>query len=110
MIIEIEKLTFEAIIGILPFERDNPQRVEIDIVIEYDYPCNNCKDGFIDYATICEIVKSSIKANKYELLEDAIYGLKEIIIKHYPQIEAISISIAKPDILSDCIVRVKENF
>ena len=110
MIIEIEKLTFEAIIGILPFERDNPQKVEIDIVIEYGYPCSSCKDGFIDYANICEIVKSSIKSNRYELLEDAIYGLKEIIISHYPQIKSISISIAKPDILSDCIVRVQESF
>ena len=110
MIIEIDNLSFEAVIGLLPFERENPQRVEIYIVIEYDYPCDNCEGGFLDYAKIAEIAKSEIVDKKYLLLEDAVYGIKNSIINIYPQINSISVSICKPDILPDCQVRVRENF
>ncbi len=110
MIIEIENLVFEAVIGILPFEREKPQRVEIDILIEYDYPCKSCDDDFIDYAKLVDIVKRDITDKKYLLLEDAIYGIKTAVGKRYLSINKIDISICKPDILPDCKVRVRENF
>ncbi len=110
MIIEVDNLSFEAVIGLLPFERENPQRVEIDIVIEYDYPCDNCEGGFLDYAKIAEIAKREIINKRYMLLEDAINGIKCAIVEIYSQIDSISISISKPDILPDCKVIVKDSF
>ncbi len=110
MIIEIDTLRFEAIIGLLPFERNMPQTVEVDITIEYRYPCSSCRSGYIDYAKIVEVVKNHIMEGRYQLLEDAIVGVKNSIIALYPQITSMTISISKPNILPDCMVRVKESF
>jgi len=98
--IEIENLTFNAIIGLLDFERKNEQKVVVNLTATYTYKNNN----FIDYVDICNIVKNSIKTKKFELLEDALNYLGKTIQTKYPQITNLYIKISKPDILNDCIV------
>lgn len=110
MIIEIESLSFEAIIGLLPNERVSPQRVEVDIEISYSYPALDLKGGYIDYAKVVEIVKEDIISSRYLLLEDAIYSLRDLLKGNYPNIETLTISISKPNILPDCRVKVKNKF
>ena len=100
MILEIENLTFKAIIGLLDFERIKKQKVVVNLKANYIY-----KDGnYIDYVDLCKIIKKTIKKEKFELLENAIESLKNKIINKYPNIEYLNIKISKPDILKDCIV------
>lgn len=106
MKIHIENLSFEAIIGLLPKERHTPQKVCVDMEIDYTYTPNN----FLDYAKIALEVENHICTTQYELLEDAIEGIKEVSLVLYPTIKQLSIKITKPDILPTCRVGVSKTF
>ncbi len=100
MTIHIEHLEFDAIIGLLDFERDRPQRVRIDVTATYEYHPGT----YLDYAEMVETIKTHIVKQKYELLEEALGGLHATLTKTFPAIETLHITIAKPDILPDCVV------
>lgn len=100
MTIHIDALTFDVIIGLLDFERKKPQHVIIDVEAAYHYSTQN----FIDYAEIVQGIQNELKEKRYELLEDALLGLKTLLHHTYPNIEFLSIKIAKPDIMENCIV------
>ena len=102
MTIEIEALEFNTIIGLLDFERITPQRVIVDLELDYNYTNKN----FINYADLVIIIKNNIITKKYELLEDALIELEKEIIETYKNIKRLKIKITKPDILDDCIVSI----
>ena len=79
MKIEISDLTFNCIIGILDFERIKKQKVIINISFEYEYS----KDLFIDYSEISNLVKSTMKQQKFLLLEDAILYIETLLQNNY---------------------------
>lgn len=100
MTIHIEALTFDVIIGLLDFERDKPQKVIIDLEASYAYTENQ----FIDYADMVLLIQNELKEKRYTLLEDALLGVKNVIVTTYPQLTSLSLKIAKPDILPECSV------
>ena len=99
MTIYIEDLTFKCIIGILDFERINKQKVIINISFEYEFS----KDLFIDYSEISNLVKLTMKQQKFLLLEDAILYIETLLQNNY-KISYLKIKISKPNILKNCIV------
>ena len=106
MTIHIEDLTFNVIIGLLDFERDKPQRIIINLEASYDYSDNH----FIDYADMVLLMQNELKEKRYELLENALTGLKEILYTTYPNLETLSLKISKPDILPDCTVTLSKTW
>ena len=106
MTIHIEDLTFDVIIGLLDFERDKPQRVIINLEASYDYS----DDKFIDYADMVLLIQNELKEKRYELLENALIGLKEVLYTTYPDLQTLSLKISKPDILSNCTVSLSKNW
>jgi len=106
MIIHIEDLSFDVIIGLLDFERDKPQRVIVNLEAHYDYS----HDKFIDYADIVLMIQTHLKEKRYELLENALLGLKELLSSSYPQIVQLTLKIAKPDILPTCSVALSHTW
>jgi dihydroneopterin aldolase len=98
LIIEISNLTFNAIIGILDFERKSPQKIVIDLKLKYNY-----KKDFLNYVELRDLIISHIKTKKYKLLEEALIGLENEITKKY-EINYLYIKISKPEILQDCTV------
>jgi len=106
MTIHIEALTFNVIIGLLDFERDKPQRVIIDVEASYAYEANN----FIDYADMVVLIQNKLKEKRYELLEDALLGVKTVLYTTYPQLTSLTLKIAKPDILPECSVALSESW
>ena len=106
MTIHIEDLTFDVIIGLLDFERDRPQRVIINLQASYDY-----SDGqFIDYADMVLLIQNELKEKRYELLENALLGLKEVLYTAYPDLQTLSLKISKPDILPQCTVSLSKTW
>lgn len=103
MKILIKNLTFDCIIGILDFERITPQRVVLDLSFKYDY---KNKDSFIDYSEISKALENIMKEKKFELLEDAIIYIEKYLQKKY-KIKKLKLKISKPDILTNCIVSLK---
>ncbi len=106
MTIHIEDLTFDVIIGLLDFERDRPQRVIISLQASYDYS----DDQFIDYADMVLLIQNELKEKRYELLENALLGLKEVLTTAYPQLQTLSLKISKPDILPQCTVSLSKTW
>ena len=100
MTIHIESLTFDVIIGLLDYERDRPQQVIIDLEASYNYI-----DGqFIDYADMVLLIQNELEEKRYELLENALLGVKSLLSTTYPQLETLSLKISKPHILTQCNV------
>jgi len=103
MKVYIEKLTFKAIIGILPFERVKKQKIIIDISFKYTF--SKKSDEFIDYSVVSALIKKTMKKKKFKLIEDAILTLEKKIYKEF-NLTNLQIKISKPDILKDCLVSV----
>jgi dihydroneopterin aldolase len=104
--IHIEALTFDVIIGLLDFEREKQQRVVVDLEASYTY-----KDGeFIDYADLVLLIENELKSKRYELLEEAILGLKRLLCSTYPQLQTLALKITKPDIFKQCQVAMSNSW
>ena len=106
MTIHIEQLTFDAIIGLLDFEREHTQRVVVDLEAEYDYE----NGAFIDYADLAETITVRVQESRYELLEEALLDLETLILSSYPHIRALYLKIKKPDILPNCQVALSQKW
>jgi len=106
MMIHIEKLTIDTIIGILDFERTLKQTVVVDIKINYEYT----KKSFIDYSLVIDKVENLLKLKEYELLEDAIDDIGKSLISDYPQIISIYLKISKPDIIKNASVGLSKEW
>ncbi len=106
MTIEIEDLTFETIIGVLPYERVNKQRVIVNLRAQYSYESKE----YIDYVGLVEIIKNSMIQQKFKLIEEAIEYIASKIENRYPKIKNLYIKITKPDILANCNVAISKRF
>lgn len=106
MKIIIENLTFETIIGILDFERITPQQVQIDCSINYSY----IGDDFINYAEVTRIIEHTMHTMQFELIETALETLGVTLKESFSLIEALTLTIRKPNILQNCTVGVQKNF
>jgi len=101
VVIHIEDLKFQAIIGILDFEREQEQDIIVNITIDYEY-----KDEFINYAEVCELIKTLAKKSNFLLIEDALEILTTELKKTFPLINTLYLKITKPSILPDATVSV----
>lgn len=99
MKIHINDLSFKCIIGILDFERIKKQKVVINLSFEYEFS----KDKFINYAEVSKLLKTTMKKEKFLLLEDAILHIENLLTQTY-EISNLYIKISKPNILTNCIV------
>ena len=103
MNVYIEQLTFKTIIGILPFERVEKQKVILDIFFNYTF--SKKTQDFIDYSEVSALVKKTMKKKRFNLIEDAILSLEKKIYKKF-NLRNLKIKISKPNILKDCLVSV----
>ena len=106
MTIHIEALTFDVIIGLLDFERDKPQRVIIDLKASYNY----ADEQFMDYTDISYLIQNELKVKRYELLEEALLGIKSVLCTTYPQLKTLYLKISKPNILPHCNVALSHTW
>lgn len=106
MLIHIEALTLDVIIGLLEFEREIPQRIIVDIESSYDY----ANEDFINYADMVLLIQQELEEGQYKLLEEALLGIKTRLYQVYPQLKTLNIKISKPDILPQCSVALSHNW
>ena len=107
MTIHIEALSFEAIIGLLDFERKTPQPLSITLEASYAY-----QEGgdFIDYALLSQQITHHLQSKRYGLLEEALLGLEKMIRDTYPNIEMLFLKITKPTIIQNAQVGVSRRW
>ena len=105
MTVEIEELKFQAILGVLDFERVTPQDIIVNVAVEYNY-----KDKFINYADVAEFIKTHMKNEKFMLIEDALLSLSTKLKEKFTLIKTLRLKITKPSILPDAKVSVSNNY
>lgn len=101
-LIIIEDLRFEAIIGILPDERQTPQAVRIDMQLLTDIAQaagSGAIADTIDYAAIAEATIHFVQQAHAELIEPLIEQLAERLLGDQ-RIAAVKIRLTKPDALA----------
>lgn len=113
--ISINDLRLQAIIGILPFERERAQEIAVDLEAVYEIDFVDCheslrnsrNDGIVDYALLREIILDSFKKNNFLYLESALVAIQGAILERFPQILELHLSIKKLAIFSDCVPKVR---
>jgi dihydroneopterin aldolase len=88
-------LAVSAVVGVLPFEREKPQRILASVKIDYEY---RSPRDFVDYAAVADLIKTRLIEGRFGLLEEAIEALAPEIMKLNPSIAKIKLSLEKPDI------------
>ncbi|MDE6978329.1 MAG: dihydroneopterin aldolase [Helicobacter sp.] len=100
MAVRIRDLTFDTIIGLLPIERENPQRVIVNCTLYYQ--CKN--EIFIDYSLVKDYLITTIQRKQFKKLEEGVVFLTEGLKDLFPSIYCSEIEIIKPHIFDHCNV------
>ncbi|MBD5167161.1 MAG: dihydroneopterin aldolase [Helicobacter sp.] len=100
MAVKVRNLTFDTIIGLLPIEREKPQRVVVNCTLYYQ-----CKsDVFIDYSLVKDYLITTIQRKQFKKLEEGVVFLTQGLKDLFPIIYRSEIEIIKPHIFDNCNV------
>ncbi len=91
----IHNLVFEAILGILEFERLKPQKISVDLDLFYTQLPSK---AYLDYMEIQELIQKMMQENQYLLIEDALKDLSQILKTRYSEISELFLKISKLEI------------
>ncbi|UOS11605.1 FolB domain-containing protein [Helicobacter pylori] len=93
--IHIHNLVFEAILGILEFERLKPQKISVNLNLFYTQLPNK---AYLDYIKIQELIQKMMQENQYLLIEDALKDLSHALKTRYSEISELYLKISKLEI------------
>ncbi|WP_187929995.1 FolB domain-containing protein [Helicobacter pylori] len=93
--VHIHNLVFEAILGILEFERLKPQKVSVNLDLFYTQLPSK---AYLDYMEIQEIIQNTMREKQYFLIEDALKDLSQILKTRYKEITELYLKISKLEI------------
>ncbi|AYJ09141.1 dihydroneopterin aldolase [Helicobacter pylori] len=93
--IHIHNLVFEAILGILEFERLKPQKISVNLDLFYTQLPNK---AYLDYIKIQELIQKMMQENQYLLIEDALKELSHALKTRYSEISELYLKISKLEI------------
>lgn len=96
------KLKFKCIIGILPKERVEKQKIVVKIKAK--------SDDFLDYAKVAKCVKANYKKQKFQTIEDSLNFMGANLKELFPQIFYLKITTFKPKILKNAKVGASRQF
>lgn len=101
--IEIQGLTVECVIGILPAERDRTQPLEVGLSLRLDLG-EAGRSGRIadtvDYAVVHEQIAAMLGFRRYKLLENAAEELAAMLLGVHARIDAVELTLIKPQALA----------
>ncbi|WP_208355297.1 FolB domain-containing protein [Helicobacter pylori] len=93
--VHIHNLVFEAILGILEFERLKPQKISVNVDLFYTQLPNK---AYLDYMEIQEIIQNTMREKQYLLIEGALKDLSQILKTRYKEITELYLKISKLEI------------
>lgn len=99
--IEIEALSLQAWVGILPQEYEAPQRLIVDCkakVRPRQWPLVELDDS-VSYAGVAETITEVVASQHWPLLEELIEALRARLAQDYPLLDSLELRLRKPDIL-----------
>ncbi|WP_154479329.1 dihydroneopterin aldolase [Helicobacter pylori] len=93
--VHIHNLVFEAILGILEFERLKPQKISVNLDLFYTQLPNK---AYLDYMEIQELIQKMMQEKQYLLIEDALKDLSHALKMRYSAISELYLKISKLEI------------
>ncbi|WP_101021407.1 FolB domain-containing protein [Helicobacter pylori] len=93
--VHIHNLVFEAILGILEFERLKPQKISVNLDLFYTQLPNR---AYLDYIKIQELIQKMMQEKQYLLIEDALKDLSHVLKTRYSAISELYLKISKLEI------------
>jgi D-erythro-7,8-dihydroneopterin triphosphate epimerase len=101
--INITDLKVKTIIGALEEEKQNPQIIIINAIIQFDGVKSAKSDNIddtVDYFEITKLIKEKVEQTKFELLEKLVDSILKIIMKFHLVTKA-KVEIQKPQALAE---------
>ena len=100
----VQGLEFETIIGILPDERETPQPLRIDLVLEVDSfreaAASERIDRTVDYAAVSRRVTELAREGRFQLVETLAETTCEALLSEFP-IRRVTLRALKPHALAE---------
>lgn len=103
--ISLENLAFEAIVGVLPKERESRQKIVLNLELTYEKVVE-----ILDYREIRAVILEAFEGGEFFYLEDALDCVIEALVARFGGILRLDLKIAKPEIFSDCVVSVEKHW
>ncbi|NNC24045.1 dihydroneopterin aldolase [Salinisphaera sp. USBA-960] len=98
----IRGLEVAAIIGIHDAERHMPQRLRIDLALNYDTRAAAASDvvaDTLDYQQISSDLQAFVESTRYQLVETLANRIAEKLLRDH-SIEALTLTLTKPDVMA----------
>ena len=96
----IKDLHIFAYHGVNIEEKINGQNFDIDITAEADLSAACRSDDLDDTVSYSKIVKRAVfafTAEKYDLIEKAAQEIADILLREFPKLRAVEVTVKKPD-------------
>jgi dihydroneopterin aldolase len=98
----IRNLVTEVSIGVYPCEREQRQRMRIDVAVEVHYPdIPQGLEDVLDYGEIRRRIIGLANAEHVELQETFCEGIVALCL-NFPHVSAVRVRVAKLDAFPDC--------
>jgi len=118
--ISINKIQTTGCHGIYEHEKNNPQKFEIDLLINFEKKISDDISETLNYEVLIEEIINFVKNNSYNLIEtlafNLVYHIKSLdILSNFNSALEISITVFKPEtklnkISENISVRYSEKF
>ena len=98
--IKIIQLEVFAYHGCEEFEKINGQKFYIDATLYTDIRTSGVSDDLNDtmnYAKVCEFITKFVTGNQFDLIEAVAEQTSRALLREFPRLRAIDLSIYKPD-------------
>ncbi|MGN1392983.1 MAG: dihydroneopterin aldolase [Succinivibrionaceae bacterium] len=102
-VIHIKNLKIDCIIGMLPKERENPQRLLIDVELYTDFSKvmeTDSVEDTLNYAEVSDLLTVIAKESKSQMIEFLAGKMVNSLFENYSdKLFGVKIKLYKPDIL-----------
>ena len=98
--IHIEGLRVDALVGVHAHEREGRQPLLFDLELAFDNRAPAASDDVadaVDYAAVCEAVRSHVGGREDQLLETLLESLAAALLEQFPAALHLRIRVHKPD-------------
>ncbi len=109
----LKSLHIDCIVGVYEHERTTPQRVVMDVEMDYDFLAVARSDAIgdaVDYAAVAQSVTELVRRRQFQLIETMAEEAAAMLLATRPQVRAVRLEIRKPAAVpaADCsFVRVE---
>lgn len=98
----IEGLSIRTIIGVNDWERETPQTLRLNLILELPLAQAAASDSVADtlsYAEAAELIREHLTVNHYRLIERLADQVARALLNRYDRLQAVTITVRKEDVV-----------